>query len=232
VIQGALEVLGLPYTGSGVLGSALGMDKLRCKQVWTATGIPTPEFELLASADAIEGVSERLGLPLAVKPNREGSSLGISKVESADTLAQAWQEAVRYDEEVIAERWIEGAELTATILGDRDLPLIRLQTPRGFYDFAAKYESDSTQYLCPCGLTKVREQELRDLARRAFRTLGCTGWGRIDLILDASDRPYFLEANTVPGMTDHSLVPMAARHAGIDFDDLVLRILETSAEHG
>ncbi len=232
VIQGALEVVGLPYTGSGVLGSALAMDKIRCKQVWSAAGIPTPAFAVPASADGLDDCAQEIGFPLMVKPNREGSSLGIAKVESTRELQDAWHDAARYDDEVLLERWIGGSEFTASILQDHDLPLIRLETPHEFYDYEAKYSSDTTRYVCPCGLEPARENELRDLAKQAFDVLGCSGWGRVDFMLDDTGAPYFLEVNTVPGMTDHSLVPMAAEHAGIEFDQLVTRILETASEHG
>jgi D-alanine-D-alanine ligase len=232
VIQGALQVLGMSYTGSGVLGSALGMDKLRCKQIWSAVDVPTAEYMMMGPMDTASSVVERLGLPLIVKPNREGSSIGISKVESVNELQSAWEEASRYDSEVLVERWINGAEMTAAVIGDLELPLIRLETPRSFYDYEAKYESDTTRYLCPCGLDESRERELREQALRAFRVLGCSGWGRVDFILGENDVPYFLEVNTVPGLTDHSLVPMAAQQAGIGFDEMVMKILETSHVRG
>ncbi|NIP73400.1 MAG: D-alanine--D-alanine ligase [Gammaproteobacteria bacterium] len=228
VIQGALEQIGLPYTGSGVLGSALGMDKLRCKLLWAGAGLPTPEFALLREGEDHGAVVEGLGLPLIVKPVHEGSSIGMSRVERADELHGAWTQARRYDREVIAERWVHGAEYTATILGDQDPPLIRLETPREFYDFEAKYEAGTTRYVCPCGLPGEQEHALQDLARQAFDAAGASGWGRVDFLLDEQGSPWLIEVNTVPGMTDHSLVPIAARAAGIDFDALVLRILETS----
>ncbi len=228
VIQGALDVLGLPYTGSGVLGSALAMDKLRSKQLWSAADIPTPGYALLEVDASLESVVVRVGLPLMVKPNREGSSLGMSKVNSVAELARARDVAANFDNQVLVERYIRGTELTVAILEHDELPLIRLETPRVFYDYTAKYESDTTRYICPSGLEPEREQALQRLAGKAFAVLGCSGWGRVDLILDAAGTPYFLEVNTVPGMTDHSLVPMAADHAGIEFDELVLRILATS----
>ena len=228
VIQGALEVLDMPYTGSGVLGSALAMDKLRSKYLWTASGIPTPEYVVLESSADLEQVAAKLGLPVFVKPVREGSSLGISKAKTENELKVAWGMAAKYDDKVIAERFIDGAELTCTIVGDRALPLIRIETDREFYDYEAKYILDSTRYLCPCGLPAAQEREIQDLARRAFETLACSGWGRVDFMLDKAGRAYTLEVNTVPGMTDHSLVPKAAKQAGLDFDELVLRILETA----
>jgi len=226
VIQGALDVLGLPYTGSGVLGSALAMDKLRCKQLWQATGIPTPEYVLLEAGMTLETVVEKLGLPLFVKPGREGSSIGVTKVESVSQLQSAWDVARALDDQVLAERCIAGPELTVAVLGEHALPIIRLETPRTFYDYEAKYLADSTLYHCPSGLAAELEAELQQLSLRAFKVLDCCGWGRVDLMLDDQQQPYFLEVNTVPGMTDHSLVPMAARAAGMDFPHLVQGILE------
>ena len=228
VIQGALEVLDMPYTGSGVLGSALAMDKLRSKYIWSAAGIPTPEYLALEPGADPNKVVAKLGLPVFVKPVREGSSLGIGKAKTVSELMTAWETAAKYDDKVIAERFIDGAELTCGILGDQVLPLIKIETDREFYDYEAKYIVDSTRYLCPCGLPADRESEIQGLARRAFEALGCSGWGRVDFMLDKAGRAYVLEANTVPGMTDHSLVPKAAKQAGVDFDELVLRILETS----
>lgn len=228
VIQGALEVLDMPYTGSGVLGSALAMDKLRSKYLWSASGVPTPEYVVLESATDLGRVAAKLGLPVFIKPVREGSSLGISKAKTENELKAAWEMAAKYDDKVIAERFIDGAELTCAIIGDQALPLIRIETDREFYDYEAKYILDSTRYLCPCGLPAAQEREIQDLARRAFETLACSGWGRVDFMLDKAGRAYTLEVNTVPGMTDHSLVPKAAKQAGLDFDELVLRILETA----
>ena len=228
VIQGALEMLDIRYTGSGVLGSALAMDKLRSKYLWSATGIPTPEYVVLASGTDPDEVVGKIGLPVFVKPVREGSSLGISKAKTSAELKAAWEMAAKYDDQVIAERFIDGAEITCGILGDQALPLIRIETDREFYDYEAKYILDTTRYLCPCGLPSGQELELQSLARRAFTILGCSGWGRVDFMLDNSGKPYALEVNTVPGMTDHSLVPKAAKHAGVNFDELVLRILETA----
>jgi D-alanine-D-alanine ligase len=228
VMQGMLEVLGLPYTGSGVLGSALGMDKLRTKQVWDSAGIPTPPFVVLREAADRETVGKLLHYPVVVKPAREGSSIGISKVEAPGQLHAAWQEALRHDAVVLAEQWIEGGEYTAGILGDEVLPLIRLETPNSFYDYAAKYEAATTRYLIPCGLDAAQETELRGRALAAFRATGASGWGRVDFLLDAAGRPWFIEVNTVPGLTDHSLVPMAAQALGMDFTQLVCRILDTT----
>jgi D-alanine-D-alanine ligase len=225
-MQGILEWLGIPYTGSGVLGSALAMDKVRAKLLWRAEGLPTPPYELLEAGGDFGAVAARLGLPLMVKPVSEGSSIGMSKVRAAGALDEAYALAVNYDREVIAERFIEGAELTAGIVGERPLPLVRLETPREFYDYEAKYSAPDTRYIVPCGLEPAKERELQELSLAAFRALGCRGWGRVDLMLDRADEPFLLEVNTAPGMTDHSLVPMAARAAGLGFEDLCLRILE------
>lgn len=228
VLQGALETLGIPYTGSRVLGSALSMDKLRTKLIWLSSGLPTPEFAVLDAHSDFSALIAKLGLPLMVKPAHEGSSIGISKVTAAAQLAAAWQTAAALDNCVIAERCIVGAEYTAALLGTQALPLIRLETPHAFYDYAAKYSADTTRYHCPAGLSAERERELQTLATHAFDAVACSGWGRVDFMCDAHGNPWLIEVNTVPGMTDHSLVPMAARQAGIDFDDLVWRILETS----
>ncbi|WJW75004.1 D-alanine--D-alanine ligase [Thiohalobacter sp. IOR34] len=230
VIQGALQTLGLPYTGSGVLGSALGMDKLRSKQVWQAAGLPTPPFVVAEAVDELARVADELGFPVMVKPAREGSSIGMSRVDSAAALPAAWEQARAYDSCVLIERWIEGEEYTVALLAGEALPLIRLETPREYYDYAAKYEADSTRYHCPCGLPADQETALQGLALAAFAAVDARGWGRVDLLLDAAGAPWLIEVNTVPGMTDHSLVPMAARAAGIEFDELVLRILDTSRQ--
>jgi D-alanine-D-alanine ligase len=230
VIQGALEALGLPYTGSGVLGSALAMDKLRTKQLWLSIGLPTPPFAVLSEETDFAGVVRDLGLPLIVKPANEGSSLGMTKVQRAEDLPQAWETARQLDRRVFAERWITGAEYTSTALGDRMLPFIRVETPREFYDYTAKYFANDTRYHCPCGLSTQREAELAELTRRAFEAIGCSGWGRVDLLCDREENPWLIEVNTVPGMTDHSLVPMAARAAGIGFSELVWRILEETLD--
>jgi D-alanine-D-alanine ligase len=227
-IQGALELIGVPYTGSGVLASALAMDKWRAKLVWEASGIPTPRCELLEGPGDFQAVATRLGLPLMVKPANEGSSIGMTKVKSARELPEAYALAANYDRSVIAERFVDGVELTVAILGDTPLPTIKLETPREFYDYEAKYTAQDTRYIIPCGLPPDAERIVQDEALRAFRTLDCRGWGRVDLILDRSGKPYFLEVNTSPGMTDHSLVPMAARHAGMSFEDLCMRILESA----
>jgi D-alanine-D-alanine ligase len=227
-VQGALEYLGIPYTGSGVMASALAMDKWRTKLLWEARGMPTPAYELLTPQSDWAKVAARLGLPLMVKPASEGSSIGMTKVTSVEVLGTAYELAAGYDKVIIAEAFIEGAELTAGILGDESLPLIRLETPRTFYDYEAKYFADDTRYTCPCGLPENEEQRVRQVAFAAFELLGCGGWGRVDLMLDRAGDPYLLEVNTVPGMTDHSLVPMAARAKGISFEDLCVRILDSA----
>ncbi len=228
VIQGALETLGVPYTGSGVLASALGMHKLRCKQIWQSTGLSTARWMQLEPGFDPERVAQELGLPVMIKPVREGSSLGIAKVTSAAELTPAWAAAAALDDCVIAEAFIEGGEYTVAILADEALPAIRLETPRTFYDYEAKYHADSTRYHCPCGLAADEERALGELALAGFRAIDARGWGRVDFMRDRAGRMYLLEINTVPGMTDHSLVPMAARAAGMDFDALVWRILETA----
>jgi D-alanine-D-alanine ligase len=227
-VQGALEYLGIPYTGSGVMASGLAMDKWRTKLLWQAAGIPTAPCELLDPGSDFPAVAARLGLPLMVKPSREGSSIGMSKVETVEKLEAAFELAARFDSVVIAERFVEGVELTAGILADEALPLIRLETPRVFYDYEAKYFADDTRYVCPCGLPPHEEHALQQQALAAYRLLGCSGWGRVDLMLARAGAPAFLEVNTVPGMTDHSLVPMAARACGLTFDELVVRILESA----
>jgi len=227
-VQGALEVLGVPYTGSGVLGSALAMDKARTKQLWQANELPTPTYEPIDAKTKFEGVAGRLGLPLIVKPVQEGSSIGITKVSAVAEMDEAYALAVNYDPVVIAERFIEGPEYTASIVDDSALPLIRIEAPEGKYDYQNKYFTDVTKYLCPCGLPAAKEEEIKALALRAFQAVGCTGWGRIDLMLDAQSRPWLLEVNTSPGMTGHSLVPMAAKAVGISYEDLCVKILEGS----
>ncbi|HPU79484.1 D-alanine--D-alanine ligase [Accumulibacter sp.] len=232
-IQGVLELMGIPYTGSGVMASALGMDKWRSKLLWQACGLPVPEYVLLDANSDFARVEAELGLPLFVKPACEGSSIGISKVKQAGGLGAAYAEAAKHDSLVIAERAILGGEYTTAILGDAALPIIKIE-PRGeFYDYEAKYLRDDTAYRCPCGLSEDRERELRAQALEAFRVLGGRGWGRVDFLMEpaanGSGRAYFLEVNTSPGMTDHSLVPMAARAAGVGYDELVLRVLALAA---
>lgn len=228
VIQGALETLHIPYTGSNVLGSALAMDKVRSKLVWQSMRINTPDFVEIVDARDLEVVEERLGFPVMVKPVHEGSSCGAARVEKADQLEAAWAASRQFDDRVMAEHWVIGAEYTASILQDQTLPLIRLETPREFYDYEAKYVADDTRYLCPCGLPENREQELNTLMQQAFAAVGASGWGRVDFMLDEQGIPWLIEVNTIPGMTSHSLVPMAAAQAGIGFNELVVRILETS----
>ncbi len=228
LMQGLLETLELPYTGSGVLGSSLAMDKCRSKRIWQSHGLPTPAFVELNEHSDWGDVVEYLGLPLIIKPVREGSSYGISKVMESGEMESAWRQAHEFDERVMAESWIVGSEYTAAVLGDEVLPMIRLETPREFYDYEAKYIADTTKYLCPCGLDADVENELGKLAFDAFKVLDASGWGRVDFMLDAEDKPWLIEVNTIPGMTSHSLVPMSAKKAGMSFDDLTLRILAAS----
>ncbi len=228
LMQGLLETLELPYTGSGVLGSSLAMDKCRSKRIWQSHGLPTPAFVELNEHSDWQEVAEYLGLPLIIKPVREGSSYGASKVMESGEMESAWRQAHEFDERVMAESWIMGGEYTAAVLGDEVLPMIRLETPREFYDYEAKYIADTTQYHCPCGLDADIENELGKLAFEAFKVLDASGWGRVDFMLDAEDKPWLIEVNTIPGMTSHSLVPMSAKKAGMSFDDLTLRILAAS----
>jgi D-alanine-D-alanine ligase len=227
-LQGALEFLGLPYTGSGVTGSAIGMDKLRTKRLASAVGVSTAEYLVLRSRADLDTALDRLGLPLIVKPATQGSSVGMSRVERAEELPAAWELARRYEPVVFVEPWITGAEYTVAVLAGRALPSIRIETPGAFYDYQAKYFRDDTRYFCPSGLSSQAEEHLARLALASFDACGASGWGRADFMMDGTGRPLLLEINTVPGMTDHSLVPMAARAAGIDFDELVWRVLETS----
>lgn len=231
VVQGALETLCMPYTGSGVPGSALAMDKYRCKLIWSALGLPTPVSVLIQTESQLQQ-AELLGFPLMIKPSHEGSSVGMAKVESPDELRAAWLAANKYDNNVLAEQWIQGTEYTAAILDQRVLPLIRLETPHQFYDYEAKYVANTTRYHCPCGLDKNAEMQLAELALDAFQAVAAKGWGRVDILTDEAGGSWVIEVNTVPGMTDHSLVPMAAKAAGIDFAELVWKILETSLERG
>ena len=230
VMQGALEVLGLPYTGSGVLGSAIAMEKGRCKFMWIGAGLPTPEFMLLGDEKDIQLAEHNIGFPMAIKPSREGSSIGVNKANNRDELVRFWHAARQLDDIVLAEKWITGTELTVAILNGRALPVIRLEAQGEFYDFDAKYVSDETNYICPCGLPAELESAVQDLAVRAFNVAACGGWGRVDILLDEEQQPYLLEVNTVPGMTSHSLVPMAAKQSGLDFNQLVMHILETADE--
>lgn len=228
VMQGVLELMGLPYTGTGVLGSALAMDKLRSKQIWLAAGLPTPPWRPVSSLADCHSAADQLGLPVMIKPQLEGSSIGITKVDHREMLAEAFRQARAFGP-VMAERYVAGNEYTISILQDTALPTIRLETPRVFYDYEAKYFSDQTLYHCPAGLSAAEEDELQTLSLAAFGAVGAAGWGRVDLMIDEAG-PWLIEVNTIPGMTDHSLVPMAARAAGLEFDELVLRILATSLD--
>lgn len=228
-LQGALEFMGIPYTGSGVLASALAMDKWRTKLVWLAAGIPVPDFEVLTPKSDPGSIETHLGMPLFVKPASEGSSIGVTKVKKKSELKKAYAAAEKYDSVVIAERFMSGGEYTVGILDEgretRALPVIKIEPATEYYDFEAKYQRDDTKYLIPSGLSARKEKEMQALALSAYNVIGSRGWGRIDVMLDAKGKPYALEANTVPGMTDHSLVPMAAKAAGISFEQLVVKVL-------
>ena len=225
-MQGVLDLMGIPYTGSGVMASALGMDKWRSKLVWQAAGLPVPDYVLLTDDSDFTVVEAKLGLPMFVKPANEGSSVGITKVKVPGTLREAYLTARQHDTLVLAERFMAGGEYTVPILGDEALPVIRIEPATEFYDYEAKYFRDDTRYHCPSGLPVKLEREMQAMALQAFQVVGCRGWGRIDVLLDTDSRPSLLEINTAPGMTDHSLVPMSARQAGLSFDALCLRILE------
>ncbi len=229
-MQGVLELMGIPYTGSGVMASSLGMDKWRSKLLWKALNIATPDFEILDADSDFAAIEEMLGLPLFVKPANEGSSIGISKVKQKGGLQPAWILAAKADPLVIAEKFVGGGEYTVGILGEVALPIIRIVPKNEFYDFEAKYLRDDTEYLCPCGLSAEKEAMIQAEALQAFKTIGCKGWGRVDFLMDEGGNHYFLELNTNPGMTDHSLVPMAAKAAGISFDALVIKILSMTLE--
>ncbi|MDP2881718.1 MAG: D-alanine--D-alanine ligase [Azonexus sp.] len=228
-IQGALEVMHIPYTGSGVLASALAMDKFRTKLMWQAAGLAIPEYALLTADSDFGDIEEELGLPLFVKPAREGSSIGVTKVKERGALKAAYEEAARHDPLVIAEKGVLGGEYTVGIIGDEVMPIIKIEPATEWYDYEAKYNRDDTKYLCPCGLPEAREMKIRKGALEAFRILGGRGWGRVDFLMDEEGNHYFLEVNTAPGMTDHSLVPMAARVNGMDYPTLVRRVLEMAA---
>lgn len=228
VLQAVLEVMKLPYTGSGVMASALTMDKLKTKLCWRGLGLPTPEWFLLRQIDDVDACIEKLGFPVMVKPAKEGSSIGMSKADNKQQLLTAFNDAEKYDCDVYAESWVQGDEYTVAILDGEPLPVIRLETSHDFYDYDAKYKSNSTQYHCPCGLDFEQEKMLQQLALKAYQGVDVKGWGRVDVFIDANNKAQLIEVNTVPGMTDHSLVPMAAAKSGIDFDELVWRILETS----
>ena len=224
-VQGALELMNMPYTGSGVLASALAMDKWRTKLVWQAAGLPIPDYQLLTDTSDFNATVEKLGLPLFVKPANEGSSVGISKVKNGAALRAAYLEAAQYDPLVLAEKFIGGGEYTVAILDKHALPVIKIEPATEFYDYEAKYLRNDTRYVCPSGLSAANEAEMQQLALQGFALIGGRGWGRVDFLVDSMGNPYLLEVNTVPGMTDHSLVPMAARQAGMSFEQLVLRIL-------
>ena len=227
-VQGALEFLGLPYTGSGVMGSAIGMDKLRTKRLAQSVGIPTTDYMVLRSPADLDTCLERLGLPLIVKPATQGSSVGMTKVEKAEQLLGAYQAAALLEPDVFAEPWITGGEYTVAVLQGRALPSIRIETPAVFYDYQAKYFRTDTKYHCPSGLSAEAEKHLASLSLGTFEAVGAEGWGRADFMMDKTGRPYLLEINTIPGMTDHSLVPKAAGALGINFEQLVWQVLETS----
>jgi D-alanine-D-alanine ligase len=228
VLQAVLDVMGIPYTGSGVLASALSMDKLRTKLCWQGDGLVTPKWFLLKDERDLDECIARLGFPVIVKPAQEGSSIGMSKASNRDELQSALKTAAEFRCDVYAESWVTGREYTVGVLNGEALPVIRLETPHAFYDYEAKYKATTTQYHCPCGLNQDDELQLRNLAVKASQVLGVKGWARLDVFVDDAGQYQLIEINTVPGMTDHSLVPMAAKQAGIDFDELVWRILETS----
>lgn len=231
-IQGLLKSMALPFTGSDISAAVLSMNKRLSKQIWGQQGLPTANYQSVSIDSDIDSIIKSVGLPLIIKPVNEGSSIGMSKVSTEQGLKDAIQNAAQYDSEIIAERWINGPEFTVAILGEEALPVIRLKTPNEFYDYEAKYKANTTEYLCPCGLSEQDEATCKRLALEAFNALGMKGWGRIDMMQDSDGQFYLLEANSVPGMTDHSLVPMAAANAGISFKRLVLRVLEQTVEGG
>lgn len=233
-VQGALELMGIPYTGSGVMASAIGMDKVMTKRLWLATGLPTPAWRLVASVQETQAAFEALGAPMIVKPAREGSTIGLTKVESLAQCAEAYEQASTYDPEVLCEAFVSGMELTCPVLGEganaRALPVIRIEAPEGKYDYVNKYFKHETQYHCPSGLPPEQEARIQDLCVQAFRTIGCRGWARVDVLVHAhNNEPQLLEINTSPGMTGHSLVPMSARAHGLSYEDLCLSLLAETA---
>ena len=230
-VQGVLELMGMPYTGSGILASALAIDKWRTKMIWQAAGINTPRYMMLDAGSRFEEAVELLGLPMIIKPAREGSTIGLSKVANQQEFQTGYALAARCDVLVIAEQFIDGIELTAAILGDVPLPLVRIDVADTLYDYHAKYCSDKTRYTCPSGLSVELTTQIQSIALRAHQVLGCAGWSRVDVILDKNEQPFLLEANTSPGMTDHSLVPMAAKAMNISFDELVIKILRLAEQH-
>lgn len=229
VLQGALEYLNIPYTGSGVLASSVGMDKLKTKQIWKALNLPVLESYVIENIEDAERLKDQLSYPVAVKPAEEGSSIGVSRVDHADDFVKAWEAAGGYNSPVFAENWIVGnGEYTCAILDNSALPIIRMETDLAFYDYEAKYLRDDTRYFCPAGLSEADETRFRALCEAAFKSLGAKGWGRVDFVVDSDNNPWLLEINTVPGMTNHSLVPLAAKTSGLSFDALCWRILEGS----
>lgn len=228
-IQGVLELLGIPYTGPGIMASALAMDKWRTKLLWQAADLPVPDFMMLQADSDFDAVAARLGFPLFVKPAREGSSIGVTKVHVREELEAAYQAAAEHDALVIAEAAILGGEYTVGVIGDTVLPIVKIEPATDFYDYEAKYLRDDTRYLCPCGLPPAQEAEIQHQALAAFQAIGARGWGRVDFLMDKDGRHYFLEINTAPGMTDHSLVPMAAKVAGMSYPELVLKVLASAS---
>ncbi|MDR3429945.1 D-alanine--D-alanine ligase [Silvimonas sp.] len=229
-VQGALEVLGVPYTGCGVLASAIGMDKLRTKLIWQALGLPIPAFELVDANSDFAAIEQKLGLPLFVKPATEGSSVGVVKVKTAGGLKAAYEEAAKFDKLVLAETFVGGGEYTTAVLGNEALPAVKIEPATEFYDYEAKYFRDDTVYHCPCGLSAEKEAQIAADVLKAFWAIGGSSWGRVDFLMDEAGQHYLLEVNTAPGMTSHSLFPMAARQAGMSYEDLVLRILDTTLD--
>lgn len=227
-IQGGLEIIEMPYTGSGVMASSICMNKIMTKQLWTVKNINSPKFIAIKDTTSYQQVSDFLSTPFILKPSLEGSSLGINKIENEEQYDIALSQTHKFKGALLAEQWVEGKEYTVAILDGKALPVIRLETPRGFYDFEAKYQSNDTQYLIPCGLSEAEEKKIQEQALLAFNATGASGWGRVDVMIDLAGEHWFLEVNTVPGMTDHSLVPMAAKHVGISFEQLVVKILQTS----